>query len=132
MKQRRKRILLADCHEDVLITLEKLLEDAGFETTTAWTAKEALKLVDSTAFDLAIVNEYLPDAECEELLKAIQKTGRRTLCVVMQPSEPVFMDFVRFGASGAKDIVCKRSFWQILQLAKECLVCDREKQVSVA
>jgi DNA-binding response OmpR family regulator len=131
MKQTRKRILLADCHEDVLITLEKMLEDAGFETTTAWTAKEALRLLDSTAFDLALVNEYLPDAECEEVLKAIQKGGRRTLCVVMHSREPEFMDFVRFGASGAKDIVCKRSFWQILQLARECLVCDR-KLISVA
>ena len=131
MKQTRKRILLADCHEDALITLEKLLEDAGFETTSVWTAEEALKLVDSTAFDLAFVNEYLPDAECEEVLKAIQESGQQTLCVVMQPREPEFMDFVRFGASGAKDIVCKRSSWQILQLAKECLVCDR-KQISVA
>jgi hypothetical protein len=39
MNPTRKRILLADCHEDVLINLEKLLEDAGFETTTAWTAR---------------------------------------------------------------------------------------------
>jgi len=127
MKQMRKRILLADCHEDVLITLEKLLEDAGFETKTAWTAKEALKLVDSTTFDLAFVNEYLPDAECEEVLKAIQKSWQHTLCVVMQPSEPELMDFVRFGAWGAKDVVCKRRFWQILQLARECLVCDRKR-----
>jgi CheY-like chemotaxis protein len=30
MKAQRKKILVADCHEDVLIVLEKLLEDAGF------------------------------------------------------------------------------------------------------
>jgi CheY-like chemotaxis protein len=49
MKAQRK-ILVADCHEDVLIVLEKLLEHAGFDTTTVWTARDALNLVDSLAF----------------------------------------------------------------------------------
>src|SRR5215467_6629367 len=100
MKQMRKRILLTDCHEDVLIALEKLLEDAGFETITAWTAKEALKVIDSTTFDLALINEYLPDAECERVLKALQKRGERTLCIVMQPRAPEIVDVARFEALG--------------------------------
>ena len=61
MNPSRKKILVADCHEDVLIILERLLEDAGFDTTTVWTAKEALTLLDSHAFDLVLVNKYLPD-----------------------------------------------------------------------
>ena len=73
MKPSRKRILIADCHEDILIILERLLEDAGFDTTTVWTAKEALKLADSHAFDLILINEYLPDAECEDVLKALSE-----------------------------------------------------------
>ncbi len=47
MKTSRKKVLVADCHEEVLIALEKMLEDAGFDTTTVWTARDALKLVDS-------------------------------------------------------------------------------------
>lgn len=34
MKTLRKNILVADCHEETLIALEKILEDAGFDTTT--------------------------------------------------------------------------------------------------
>ena len=78
MKRTRKRVLVADCHEDILIILERLLEDAGFDTTTVWTAKEALKLADSHAFDLILINEYLPDAECEDVLRALQKRGQQT------------------------------------------------------
>ena len=46
MTTQRKKILVADCHEDVLIVLERLLEDAGFDTTTVWTARDLLRLVD--------------------------------------------------------------------------------------
>jgi len=39
MKPSRKRILVVDCHEDVLIILERLLEDAGFDTTNCMDCK---------------------------------------------------------------------------------------------
>jgi CheY-like chemotaxis protein len=126
MKTTRQRILIADCHEDVLIILERLLEDAGFDTTTVWTAKEALKLADSHAFDLILINEYLPDAECEDVLKVLQKRGEQTPCIVMQPSAPEIVDFTRFEALGAKGIVCKHCFRQIVEIVRECLLCDRK------
>ena len=127
MKPSRKRILVVDCHEDILIILERLLEDAGFDTTTVWTAKEALKLVDSQAFDLVLVNEYLPDAECEDVLRVLQKRGEQTPCIVMQPSAPEIVDFTRFEALGAKDIVCKHCFRQMVEIVRECLLCDRKR-----
>lgn len=34
-------MLIADCHEEVLIALERLLENAGFDTTTAWIGRDA-------------------------------------------------------------------------------------------
>jgi CheY-like chemotaxis protein len=126
MNPSRKKILVADCHEDVLIILERLLEDAGFDTTTVWSAKEALKLLDSHAFDLVLVNEYLPDAECEEVLTALRKRGAQTPCIVMQSSAPEIVDFTRFEALGAKDIVCKHCFRRIVEIVRECLLCDRK------
>jgi len=126
MKPTRKRILVADCHEDVLIILERLLEEAGFDTTTVWTAKEALKLADSHAFDLILINEYLPDAECEDVLRVLQKRDEQTPCIVMQPSPPENVDFTRFEALGAKDIVCKHCSRQIVEIVRECLLCDRK------
>ncbi len=127
MKPTRKRILIADCHEDVLIVLERLLEDAGFDTTTVWTAKEALTLADAHVFDLVLVNEYLPDAECDDVLKALQKRGEQTACIVMQPSAPEIGDFARFEALGARDIVCKHCCRQIVEIVRECLLCERKR-----
>jgi DNA-binding response OmpR family regulator len=126
MKAKRKRILIADCHEDVLIILERLLEDAGFDTTTVWTAAAALKLIESRTFDLVLVNEHLPDAECEDVLKALRKRGVQTPCIVMQPGAPEIVDVTRFGALGATDIVPKNCFRRIVEIVRECLLCDRE------
>lgn len=131
LKPERKRILLVDCHEDGLIALEKVLEDEGFDTATAWTAKEALTLADSSAFDVAIVNEYLPDAECEEVLRALQKGGQQTFCIVMHSRVPEIVDSVRFGSLGARAIVCKRPYVRILELVREHFVRDGNEILAV-
>jgi CheY-like chemotaxis protein len=129
MRPTRKRILIADCHEDVLIVLEKMFEDGGFDTTTVWTAKEALELVDLHAFDLVLINDYLPDAECEEVLRALRRRREQTPCIVMQPSVPEIVDFVRFEGLGAINVLCKRPYGQIVEHVNESLICDRKNIV---
>ena len=125
MKPSRKRILVADCHEDVLIVLERLLEDAGFDTTTVWSAKEALKLAELHAFDLVLLNDYLPDAECGAVLSALRRRGEQTPCILMQSSPPEIADFTQFKALGAKDVVCKQSLRHIVEIVRSRLLCDR-------
>lgn len=129
MKVNRKRILVADCHEDVLIFLEKLLEDAGFDTTTVWTAKDALRLLDSHLFDLVLVNRYLPDAKCEQLLKELSKRGESIPCIVMLPSPPEMTDFASLEALGARDVVCKHAYRHIVETVGECLASDEKSRL---
>ena len=124
MKTQRAKILVADCHEDALIVLERLLEDAGFDTTTVWTAKDALQLVDSHVFDLVLINEYLPDAECKDVLKALRKRNEPVPCIVMQPGAPDIKDFTQLEALGARDVVCKFAHRQLVEAVRECLICD--------
>ena len=125
MNANRRKILVADCHDDTLIILEKLLEDAGFNTTTVWTAKDARRLLDCQVFDLVLMNKYLPDAECEELLKELRKRSESVACIVMLPSESEMNDFTRLEPLGARDVVCKRAYRQIVKTVKECLACDQ-------
>ena len=130
MNAHRRKILVADCHDDTLIILEKLLEDAGFDTTTVWTAKDALSLVDSHAFDLVLVNKHLPDAECEDLLKELHKRAESVACIVMLPSEPEMTDFTSLEMLGARDVVCKRAYRQVVKTVRECLACDQDSQAA--
>jgi CheY-like chemotaxis protein len=129
MRTLRKRVLVADCHEEVLIVLEKVLEDAGFDTTTVWTAREALKLLESQVFDLLLVNEYLPDAECEVVLRVLRRKGMDVPCLVMQPSAPEITDSQSLQALGASGIVCKHAYQQIVDKVVECL--DRSERASL-
>lgn len=126
MKTQRKKILVADCHEDGLIVLEKLLEDAGFDTTTAWTAKDAVRLVESGVFDLVLLSNYLPGAECDELLRKLCKSGEHVTCIVMLPSKPEMTDFVTLEKLGARDVVWKHAYKQVLETVRECLACDHK------
>jgi DNA-binding response OmpR family regulator len=128
MDVHRKKILVADCHDDTLVILEKLLEDTGFDTTTVWTARDALKLADSHIFDLVLVNKYLPDAECEELLKNLRERRESVACIVMLPSEPEITDFTHLETFGARDVVCKHAYRQLLETVRECLACDHKSR----
>lgn len=125
MKTPRKRVLVADCHEEVLIILERMLEDAGFDTTTVWTARDALELVASQGFDLVLVNEYLPDAECEDVLKALSTKGAHVPCIVMQPSAPEITDVRGLQALGASEVVCKHAYQQIVETVTKRLAATR-------
>jgi CheY-like chemotaxis protein len=126
MNTPRKKVLIADCHEEVLIVLERMLEDAGFDTMTAWTAHEALKLVESGSFDLVLINEYLPDGECEVLLRILQMRGQMP-CIVMQPSAPEITEVQSFRALGAREVVCKYAYERIVETASEYLAAGRPR-----
>ncbi len=125
MNTRRRKLLVADCHGDTLVVLEKLLEDAGFDTTTVWTAKDALSLLDSGTFDLLLLNQYLPDARCEEFLKELGKRREPLACIVILPSEPEMADFTHLETLGARDVVCKRAYRQVVAAVRECLACNQ-------
>lgn len=110
----QKSILIADCHEDVLISLEKLLEEAGFATTSVWSARDAHRVLASRSFHLLLLNEYLPDAECEQLLHSFCRKGLRVPCVVMVSSAPEVTDITPLRDLGVREVVCKRSHQQVL------------------
>ncbi len=130
----RKRVLVADCHEDVLITLEKMLEDAGFDTTTVWTAKDALKCLQSQAFDLILVNEYLPDACAEDLLSALSARRAAPPCFVMHPGASNIMEAGNFRIMGAAGLVSKNNHPALLDTVRDFFnsVVEKRKAVSAS
>lgn len=116
MKTARKKVLIADCHEEVLIALEGMLEDAGFETTTAWSGRDALGLLQSQVFDLVLVSKYLPGVECEDILRILEQTGLGVPCIVLQPYTPESSELKAFRAVGACDVLCKYAYPQIVEV----------------
>jgi hypothetical protein len=73
-----------------------------------------------------LINKYLPVAECQTLLKVLHKRGEAVACVVMLPSEPEIIDFTSFEALGARDVVCKYAYRQVVETISECLACRQD------
>lgn len=115
MKPRRIKVLIIDCDEDVLIAFERLLEDEGYDTTTAWTGQDALRALRGQVFDLVLVNGYLPDMDAEFFISELRRRGGMVPCIVMQPSAAQIADIGRFLAAGAVAIVCKWSPTKVLE-----------------
>ncbi len=116
-----KRVLIIDDDERQLIELEALLEDQGFDTTTAWGGGNALKLLKEEAYDLVLLDEYLPDVPSERILREIRRKSVQPLVALLKArtasGEPAF----RFLSSGANCSVTKQSGDKIVKFLTDCL-----------
>jgi|SRR5437588_10191192 len=114
MDEQRKTILIVDDDEQVLIELERLLENQGYNTTTAWSGREALQLLQSKSFNFVLLDGDLPDFTREELMRQAQ-TCSKSYWIVLQPQ-------VRFRPeSVSANSVCKWEHGAILSKLRECL-----------
>jgi DNA-binding response OmpR family regulator len=102
----KKRILISDCDAEVLIALERFLEDHGFDTTTACSTDEALRLALQKPFDLILAADHPPEMNCELLLRCL--SASKTPVVAMEndlPRHPFAGPYLL--SLGAKGIVHK-------------------------
>lgn len=67
-------ILIVDDEPSILNSLSGLLTDEGFEVLTAPNGYEALKIIDTDAPDLVLLDIWMPGIDGMETLKEIKKT----------------------------------------------------------
>jgi DNA-binding response OmpR family regulator len=80
----KKRVLVIDDDEQVLISLECLLENEGYETAVAWSGQEGLAMLRSKPFDLVLLDDYLRDIEHEEIFNEIQEMKVQPLVILTE------------------------------------------------
>jgi DNA-binding response OmpR family regulator len=71
----RKRILVLDFDGDLLITLERILENSGFCTTTTWEVGEAVELLQTRSFDFFVVGNRPPQLDARSLIGEVRAGG---------------------------------------------------------
>ena len=103
----RKHILIADSDELALIELERLLEDDGFATTTAWSTRETVELLSRERFDLVLIADHPPELNCEQILRLKREAGAQVPVIVLQtgPRHPFAEPYL--SALGASNFVQK-------------------------
>jgi len=114
METQRKTILIVDDDEQVLIDLERLLEDQGYGTTTAWSGQEALQLLHTKPFDFVLLDHDLADLTREDLMRQAEQFCK-THWIMLRPQ-------ARFRSeSSSANSVCKWEHSAILSKLRECL-----------
>jgi len=76
-------VLIVDNDESALIELERVLEGAGFNTTTTWDVSEAVQLVSTSDYDYIVVGECFSGENAEQLLHCKSLGGRAQRCVIL-------------------------------------------------
>ncbi len=81
-KTQKAKILVVDDEESILETVSGILEDEGYDVTTASSGEEGIRLFKETAPDAVLLDVWLPDTDGIEVLKSIKKDGD-ALSVIM-------------------------------------------------
>jgi DNA-binding response OmpR family regulator len=113
------KILIVDDDQDVLIALERLLEDQGYRTVTAWSGQEALSLLNSQSFDLLLLDRGLPDLDSAEVLRRARAGRPTTSCIMLRGTE------AQTSRVPSYDVVCKWEHPEILDRVRDSLTPEK-------
>lgn len=110
------RILIVDDDEGVLIEPERLLQGGGYNTVTAWSAREAMGLGKRHQFHLLLVDEHLADIDGPTLFRQLQQTQSTASCLLMRTGK----DLARKHMNSARG-VCKWKHADMKIQIRSCL-----------
>ena len=99
-------ILVIDDEAVLRTTLARILQQAGFEVTTAESAHQAFSFMENTSFDLIYLDLRMPDIHGLEALKTIHEQNP-LLPVVLFTAQPDLNSAVEALRSGATDYLLK-------------------------
>ena len=71
----RRRVLILDFDERLLMTLERVLEDSGFSATTTWDVGEGRALMQRNCFDFLVIGNRPPDLDAQEFIADRRRQG---------------------------------------------------------
>ena len=116
-----RRILIADNDEDVLLALERTLENGGYATVTALTLYEAAKLLAQDTFDLCVLDDYLSDRDSIQVLTEFRRAGITPLVIVTYYRFPSPHEEKQLRALGVSALVNKRAHSELARIVSQLL-----------
>jgi CheY-like chemotaxis protein len=73
-----RRVLVVDDEAGVRRSIERVLSVAGFQVTTVADGARALQKIEAEAFDLLIIDVYMPDMDGLGLMRELRNRSDRT------------------------------------------------------
>lgn len=120
-RARPLRVLLVDDEPDVRNFYRGLLEDAGMEVTAAGDARHGAVAATEREFDVAIVDERLPDVRGLALLRWLHRR-RPAMKLILVSAYADWEMFMRGCGTGAFDVLSKaRPASEFLRVIQGCV-----------
>jgi len=120
-------ILIIDDEVTLRQSLARILQQAGFETTTAENADQGLAFIDTTAFDLVFMDLRMPGIAGLDALKLIHN-NYPNLPVVLFTAQPDLNSAVEALRNGATDYLLKPLKPQIVIENAQKIIAARKKE----
>ena len=129
----KQSILVVDDEETLRLVISSVLEDEGYEVTTAASAEEALEIYKSNSFKLVISDIVMPGMSGIELLKEIKDINPEAEVIIMtsQASMETAINAVSAGAYDylmkpfeELDLIAKQAFEKISLLEEKKILVD--------
>lgn len=121
------RILIIEDEASLRKTLARILQQAGFEVTTAESAEQGLDYLKTTKFDLVFTDLRLPGIAGLEALKHIQASNPR-LPVVLFTAQPDINSAVEALRHGATDYLLKPLKPEIIVERARSILLNQQKE----
>ncbi|HTT24013.1 MAG TPA: response regulator [Candidatus Sulfotelmatobacter sp.] len=106
MDERLRRVLILDSDPDCLTRLQRVLEDAGIDTTITCDKTEACQRLESQRFDLIVIGDHPPEVDSAAILDDLSLRGTCPPVLILQ-SVVRENDIQYFGWRGAIGVVSK-------------------------
>ena len=116
LRESKRKILILDEDDRVLLALKDALETAGYETWTTWSGHEALALIDTGNFDVLLTANYVPDIHVGELFRRISEMSIQPWIIVMEDFMPPRVDLRLHRVLGISALVDKRNPTKVREL----------------
>jgi|ERR1035441_2793066 CheY-like chemotaxis protein len=124
-RNEQANILIVDNDEDVLIALERTLEDEGYATATAASQEEALQLLSQGRFECLVLDDYLSDKDSISVLTELRRLEMTPPAVVVTYHRCPSKSFqARVRLLGVRALINKRAYSGLAQVIRYLL--DRE------
>jgi DNA-binding response OmpR family regulator len=121
------KILIIDDEVVLRQTLARVLQQAGFEATSAENAEQALAFLKSTAFDLVYMDLRMPGLHGLDALKLIHEQYP-TLPVVLFTAQPDINSAVEALRNGATDYLLKPLKPQVIIERTQSILAAQQKE----
>jgi CheY-like chemotaxis protein len=113
--------LVVDNDEDVLIALERVLEENGYATTLALSGAEVCKLLAEWRFDLLVLDDFLSDRDSVQTLAECRSAGISSLAIVTYHRLPSLDQEARLRELGVRALIDKRDHRELIEIVDHLL-----------